>query len=594
MQARARESNGPAKLNATIESARLAMSLRNWEDALRSWDEARELAPDHPGIYAGAANALRECGRLEEAEKLLLSAAERFPDHEQIAFSLASIANLRRDWPSALHRWASVRQKFPANPASYVGSITALNGAGRAEEVDALLPAAEVVLDAARANGSNVGPSLWLELTIARTRSDWPTVRRCADELIASDPVHSTHALLARAQACWHAEEVEEAAHAADQVLERDPTLTEALIIGAWAASVRGDGTKALGFYQQLAALNPGTARWPLKRVELLNWLGEVDTAVAELEVLCERWPDDPAVKAFLKGPGAALARKPESAAGPPAEGTEDVYRALEEAAPPQSCWLRPLVRPLPNLEMHIAAVTGATTAALVFTGAADGVSMPLAIFDRYLAAMSMTVIYLKDFQRLVYLRGIRSVGAGFPGTVAALRGLLASLGIERLVTFGNCDGGFAAIRYGVELGADRIVAVSPATHFPQASQRLEQARNFKRVRIFQNVPPEMRDLQPYLLSRTYETQIRVLYLQESERERLHALHIAGASNVILQPVAGDEKHSSALHRLALSLPGFQDTLATWFGWPMAAPTERSAGEPPMGAAMLPEGLAGE
>lgn len=556
-----------SRLNAAIESARLEMGRRNWEDALRWWDEARELAPEHPGTYAGAAQALRECGRLEEAEQLLLTAAERFPDHEQIALNLASLANLRHDWPTALRRWEWARQKFPANPSSYVGSITALNGAGRMEEADALLPAAEEALHAARTSGSNVVPSIWLELTIAKMRADWATVRRCADALIARDPAPPTPALLARAQACWHAEEVEEAAQSADQVLQRDPASTEALIIGAWAASVLGEGDKALGLYQQLASLHPDTSRWPLKRVELLNWLGDVDKAVAELEVLCARWPDDPVVKAFLKnfGPGSALAVTADSGG----EGDEDVFQALEAAAPPESSWLRPLLRPSANLEMHIAAMTGATTAVLVFTGAADGVSMPLAIFDRYLAAMSMTAIYLKDFQRLLYLKGIRSLGSDLPGTITALRGLLASLGIERLVTFGNCDGGHAAIRYGVELGADRIVSVSPATHFPLGSQRLEQARNFKRVRILRNVAPEVRDLQPFLLSRTYGAQIRVVYLQESEREHQHALHIAGAPNVVLQPVVGNERQESALHRLALSSAGLQDTLAAWFDLPI-------------------------
>jgi len=556
--------HAPGALNATMQRARLEMSQRNWSAALKSWDEARALGPDHPGVYTGAAGAMRECGRLAEAEELLLGAIERFPDNEQIAISLATLANVRRDWPSALRRWELIRRKFPHNPSTYVGSLTALSGAGRMEEADALLPAAQAVLDATRASGAQTLPSLWLELTLAKLRADWPSVRRSVESIIAREPVASQRALLARAQACWHTGEVESAAQAAEQVLAIDPTLTEALIIGAWAATEQGNGAKALEFYKRLADANPDTPRWLLKRVQLLNWLGRIDEAVAELERLTARWPNDPKVKAFLRnfGPGSALAR--ESNSGD--QDAADVFKALEEAAPGPANWKRALVNASVELEVQVAAVTGATTALLVFTGAADGVSMPLGIFDRYLAGLDVTVIYLKDFRRLVYLSGIRSLGDDFDATIAAMRNLLSNLGVQRVVTLGNCDGGLASIRYGIELGADRIIAAGPSTHFAHSVPRLEQARNFKRVRIRASVPTEMTDLQPFLMSRDYRTRILVLYLEEDERQRHHALHIAGAPNVTLQAVAG-RQHYSVLHRLALLSPDFQGTMAGWLGW---------------------------
>jgi hypothetical protein len=340
--------------------------------------------------------------------------------------------------------------------------------------------------------------------------------------------------------------------------------MTEALIIGAWAATEQGNGSRALDLYKRLAEANPNTSRWLLKRVELLNWLGQVETAVAELEALIARWPSDPLVRAFLRnfGPGSALARE---SAPDEADDVDDVFKALEKAAPEPAVWKRPLVNASAELEVQVAAVTGAKTAVLVFTGAADGVSMPLKVFDRYLAGMSVTVIYLKDFRRLIYLTGIRSLGASFDATIVALRDLLAKLGIERVVTLGNCDGGLAAIRYGIELDAARIIAASPTSHFTNSAPRLEQARNFKRVRILENVPAEMTDLQSFLLSRDYHSRILVLYLEEDERQRGHALHISAAPNVTLQPVAGNQHHAP-LHRLALSSPNFQETLAGWLG----------------------------
>lgn len=555
------QTRAPGALNATIQRARLEMSQRNWSAALIAWNEARTLGPDRPGVYTGTASVLKECGRLTEAEELLLGAIERFPDSEQIAISLASLANVRRDWPSALRRWESVRQKFPHNPSTYVGSLAALSGAGRTEEADALLPAAQAVLDATRASGAETLSSLWLELTLAKVRCDWPSVRRLVDSIIAREPVASQRALLARAQACWHMGEIESAAQAAEQVLAIDPTVTEALIIGAWAATEQGNGAQALELYKRLADINPDTSRWLLKRVQLLNWLGQVEEAVAELKPLLARWPNDPKVRAFLRkfGPGSAMARESNFSDS----GDADVFKALEAAAPGPAIWKRSLVNASSELEVQVAAVSGATTALLVFTGAADGVSMPLSIFDRYLAGLDVTVIYLKDFRRLVYLSGIRSLGHDFDATIVAMRDLLSKQGIKRVVTLGNCDGGMAAIRYGIELDAERIIAAGASTHFANTVPRLEQARNFKRVRIAEKVPTEMADLRPLLLSREYRAQILVLYLEEDERQRHHALHISGAPNVALQAVAGKQPHS-VLHRLALSSPQFQDTIAGW------------------------------
>jgi hypothetical protein len=79
--------------------------------------------------------------------------------------------------------------------------------------------------------------------------------------------------------------------------------------------------------------------------------------------------------------------------------------------------------------------------------------------------------------------------------------------------------------------------------------------------------------LWPFLQSRSYRSQIWVIYREEDERERRHALHISGAPNVKLQALAGHADHA-ALHRLALSSPSFRDTLADWLG---VAPSEPAA-----------------
>jgi tetratricopeptide (TPR) repeat protein len=521
------------------------------------------------------AQTLRELKQLDEAELLLRQAAERFPDHDAIELALASLANVRCDWPTALRRWAAIRERLPDSPVSYVGSLNALLGAGRVAEAEAILPAAEAALDAANRRGAQEKACRSLGLAIAKARCDWASLRTHAEGIIARETSPAAHVFLALAQACWHLKQAEAAEEAACNALQRDPALTEALIIGAWAATERGDGERALECYRRLAELNPQTPRWSIKRVQLLNWLGHVEDAKRELDVVRTRWPEDPSLRAFLKnfGPGSALNR--EHGVATAREGTDrapntsagdDIFEALADAAPPERQWRRSLVVPDPQLEVQVAQVRDAISAVLVFTGAADGVSMPLPIFDRYLAALDVTVIYLKDFRRLVYLGGIRALGQNMADTIVALRKLIDGLGVEHLATIGNCDGASAAIRYGIELGATRIIAASPSTHFHRESLSvLDQGRHFKQKRLAENVPPEMIDLKPFLETHRHRAQIQVHYREEDERDCSHALRISGAPGVTLRPERGAPEQA-AMHRFALSVPSFHQTLGAALG----------------------------
>jgi len=191
---------------------------------------------------------------------------------------------------------------------------------------------------------------------------------------------------------------------------------------------------------------------------------------------------------------------------------------------------------------------------------------MPLAIFDRYLAPLNVTAIYLKDFNRLRFLRGIQSLSNDYAGTLAALRDLLNRYAVKRLCTIGNCDGGFAAVRYGVELCAERIVAFSAPTYSPQdALTKIEQARNFMRNRLAAKVPGDMIDLKPFLESRRYRAQIALFYEEEDDRDRPQALHLKGLPGIRLHPQPGLSNHH-LLRRLALSRQNFRSMLAELLG----------------------------
>src|ERR1051325_60510 len=81
-----------------------AMEAGDWPEALALWKVARARFPEMPLALAGEAGALRELGRLDEAEELLTSEIEKFSD-AAVLLERARLAQHRRDWDEALPRW---------------------------------------------------------------------------------------------------------------------------------------------------------------------------------------------------------------------------------------------------------------------------------------------------------------------------------------------------------------------------------------------------------------------------------------------------------------------------------------------------------
>src|SRR5262249_31592075 len=149
---------------------------------------------------------------------------------------------------------------------------------------------------------------------------------------------------------------------------------------------------------------------------------------------------------------------------------------------------------------------------------------MPLPVFDRFLAARNIAAVYLKDFQRLMYLAGVASLGDDLDTTVAALRRLQDRLGATRILTIGDSAGGFAAIRYGVALDAACALSFGADTHWTPGPGEFALFANRLRARF----PIETMDLRPFLRARTECARIRLVFGEDEARDRMHADRLAG------------------------------------------------------------------
>jgi tetratricopeptide (TPR) repeat protein len=105
----------------------------DFAEAARQWAQLRKRFPGRPMAYTSGAAALRDLGRPEEAEQLLVRALPQFDDiHFRI--ELAKTAESLGNWELALQRWTYVETELH-HVAGAIGTAQALERLGRANEV---------------------------------------------------------------------------------------------------------------------------------------------------------------------------------------------------------------------------------------------------------------------------------------------------------------------------------------------------------------------------------------------------------------------------------------------------------------------------
>lgn len=129
----------PDIAQAFIEYAEVAMRQSNWEEASRRWNMVRSKFPQKPLGYIRGSVALREYGKLLEAEKLIKQALEHFPNEPAVVTEYCEISMQRKDWSEAVSRWQLMQNRFPDNKNVYIRGAIALREKKDYEQSNALL-----------------------------------------------------------------------------------------------------------------------------------------------------------------------------------------------------------------------------------------------------------------------------------------------------------------------------------------------------------------------------------------------------------------------------------------------------------------------
>jgi tetratricopeptide (TPR) repeat protein len=122
-----------------VEYARLAERSAAWEEAAERWRMVRKYFPEMWEGSGGLARSLRELGKLDEAEAMLISELDRFPGQTGPLESLALLAQRRRDWAEAERWWRAYIQSSAQVCQAYVWLAITLREQQRISEATDLL-----------------------------------------------------------------------------------------------------------------------------------------------------------------------------------------------------------------------------------------------------------------------------------------------------------------------------------------------------------------------------------------------------------------------------------------------------------------------
>ena len=181
----------------------------------------------------------------------------------------------------------------------------------------------------------------------------------------------------------------------------------------------------------------------------------------------------------------------------------------------------------------------GSETTLVVFTGLGDRFGTSLGqLHYAWLSALPANIIYLRDFERKLYLAGIRSIG-NLEDTFQHLSETLTSLGTKKSTFLGHSGGVFGALYYAIHLGADMALCFSGTIDLDARSSESVLHKHFWADHQRGLIPwPDLREM---LCNSSVK--VHLYYGAANAVDAVQAKKLVGLPNVFLHPIEGRAKH---------------------------------------------------
>jgi hypothetical protein len=194
----------------------------------------------------------------------------------------------------------------------------------------------------------------------------------------------------------------------------------------------------------------------------------------------------------------------------------------------------RPLTRPLRF------SPPGARDVVLVFLGADSRFWMQIAGLHPFLAPFGRHVVYLFDTQFSCFLRGIDGLGSSHETALGGLRALCRTLSESEagIYCYGGSMGGFGALRYGLDLGARKVLTFGAPT-----SLKGDVCRVQFEIGLAKRLGALALDLKPLYLREPARPQVTLYYSALNARDTAHTQRFADVPGANIVAVEDTSDH---------------------------------------------------
>lgn len=224
-------------------------------------------------------------------------------------------------------------------------------------------------------------------------------------------------------------------------------------------------------------------------------------------------------------------------------------HHHLMRLAPPNDVLQRRTVTEDIYSDLIISEPTDTGKMILVFNTLGDLPFMPTAVLDRYFAAAGYQAVYLRDFNRVGFTKGIRSLGQDIETSVEKLNTLMDQRSIGELSVMGLSFGTFGSTLFGMALQAQRIIQFGTVSSIdPNFMQAIRDHRGMAlRHRFLKNIPEAYWDINHWMDRATHDYQMDTVYADGHPIDLPHANLIAHHRKVNLHPLALEQLEHNTL-----------------------------------------------
>lgn len=217
-----------------------------------------------------------------------------------------------------------------------------------------------------------------------------------------------------------------------------------------------------------------------------------------------------------------------------------------------------------PTTEIQVVRRPGCDKVLLCFCAAQGTLGLPINFIHQWLGRLPASLVYIKDFRGLSGGCGFPTLGPDRPSAVAGLRRIVDEVDGRRIYTMGVSLGGFAALYYGLALGAVAALNLAGATDltsdFVDSLGPIPQ----EYLNLRKLAPDYALNLRDSYASAPHKPRVLMTYSLGHPRDRRQAERMAGSPHVelvaveyaqhnVLDPLIREGKFLPLLHRLLSS-----------------------------------------